>query len=124
MIKSTGPKDDKEKMRAAEQNEKGAVHASTLYSVVQNAGRKAAWVALKPETGRTHQIRIHLSEAGHPLLGERVYVRRFAGPILPAERIMLHAAELGFVHPTTGQELRFESTPPEDFRTRLAALRK
>jgi len=49
-------------MRTAEQNEKGAVHALTLYSVVQNAGRKAAWVALKPETGRTHQLRFHVAE--------------------------------------------------------------
>ncbi|MFM8303327.1 MAG: RluA family pseudouridine synthase [Actinomycetota bacterium] len=75
------------------------------------------------ETGRTHQIRIHLSEAGHPLLGERVYVRRYPGPILPAPRVMLHAAELGFRHPANERELRFESEPPEDFRERLAALR-
>jgi len=84
----------------------------------------ATLIGCKLETGRTHQIRIHLSESGHPLLGERVYVRRFAGPILPAPRIMLHAAELGFVHPTTGNEMRFESEPPDDFRTRLAELRK
>ena len=100
----------------------GQVAVTHLEQVERLSG--ATLVACQLETGRTHQIRIHLSEAGHPLLGERVYVRRFAGPILPAERIMLHAAELGFVHPTTGQELRFESTPPEDFRTRLAALRK
>ena len=51
-------------MRTAEQSEKGALHALTLYSVVQNAGRKAAWVALKPETGRTHQLRFHMAEIG------------------------------------------------------------
>lgn len=84
----------------------------------------ASLITCRLETGRTHQIRIHLSESGHPLIGERVYVRRYPGPIIPAPRIMLHAAELGFVHPTSGQELRFESTPPEDIRTRLAELRE
>lgn len=64
MVKSSGPGGDKERMRQAQQNEEGAVHAVTLYSVVQNAGRKAAWVALKPETGRTHQLRFHMAEIG------------------------------------------------------------
>jgi 23S rRNA pseudouridine1911/1915/1917 synthase len=84
----------------------------------------ASLVGCRLETGRTHQIRIHLSEAGNPLLGERVYVRGFAGPILPAPRLMLHAAELGFVHPTTGRELRFEAEPPSDLREKLAELRR
>jgi 23S rRNA pseudouridine1911/1915/1917 synthase len=83
----------------------------------------ATLCACRLETGRTHQIRIHLSEAGHPLIGERVYVRRYPGPLLPAPRVMLHAAELGFRHPANERELRFESEPPEDFRERLAALR-
>jgi 23S rRNA pseudouridine1911/1915/1917 synthase len=76
------------------------------------------------ETGRQHQIRIHLSEAGHPLLGERVYVRDYAGQHLPALRPMLHARELGFVHPKSEDELRFEQEPPADFEACLAALRK
>ncbi len=73
MIKSAGPGGDKEKMRSAEQNEKGAVHAVTLYSVVQNAARMAAWVALKPETGRTHQLRFHMAEIGTAILGDHKY---------------------------------------------------
>jgi 23S rRNA pseudouridine1911/1915/1917 synthase len=81
-----------------------------------------ALVACKLETGRTHQIRIHLAEAGHPLLGERVYVRGYAGPIVPAPRVMLHAAELGFVHPATGKEMSWTSDPPEDMREVLRAL--
>lgn len=85
--------------------------------------RGATLVACRLETGRTHQIRIHLSEAGHPLLGERVYVRGFEGPILPAPRLMLHAAELGFRHPTTGRDMRFDDPPPEDMRDVLARLR-
>ena len=68
------------------------------------------------ETGRTHQIRIHLSELGHPILGERVYVRNFRGALLAAPRVMLHAAELGFVHPKTERLVKWEEKPPADFR--------
>jgi 23S rRNA pseudouridine1911/1915/1917 synthase len=85
--------------------------------------RGATLVSCRLETGRTHQIRIHLSEAGHPLLGETVYIRDFAGPRLPAPRLMLHAAELGFVHPRTGKEIRFEDPPPEDFMTVVESLK-
>ncbi len=83
----------------------------------------ATLVSCRLETGRTHQIRIHLSEAGHPLAGERVYLRGFSGPIIAAPRLMLHAAELGFVHPETDRELRFHRDPPEDFAAVLARLR-
>jgi 23S rRNA pseudouridine1911/1915/1917 synthase len=75
------------------------------------------------ETGRTHQIRIHLSEAGHPLVGERVYTRGYAGQQLPAPRVMLHAAELGVVHPTNRRALHFSSPMPEDFAGVLERLR-
>ncbi|HEY3665349.1 MAG TPA: RluA family pseudouridine synthase [Polyangiaceae bacterium] len=83
----------------------------------------ATLVACRLETGRTHQIRIQLAEAGHPLLGERVYVRNFEGERLPAPRVMLHAAELGFIHPVHGAEMKFESPPPADFEAVLARLR-
>jgi len=78
------------------------------------------WVRCRLETGRTHQIRIHLSESGHPLVGEPVYNRGFADPGLRwppgiSPRVMLHAAELGFVHPGTGDELAFTATEPSDF---------
>ncbi len=76
------------------------------------------------ETGRTHQIRIHLSEAGHPLLGERVYARRYPGAIVPAPRLMLHAAELGFSPPITGESLRFEEPMPADMVGVLVSLRR
>jgi 23S rRNA pseudouridine1911/1915/1917 synthase len=85
--------------------------------------RGATLVACRLETGRTHQIRIHLSESGHPLVGERVYVRGFAGPALPAPRLMLHAAELGFVHPVTEREVSWECELPEDMKETLARLR-
>jgi 23S rRNA pseudouridine1911/1915/1917 synthase len=83
----------------------------------------ASLVACRLETGRTHQIRIHLSEAGHPLLGERVYVRRFEGPLLEAPRLMLHAAELGFTHPSTEREMRWEQPLPDDLKAVLERLR-
>lgn len=83
----------------------------------------ATLVGCRLETGRTHQIRIHLAEAGHMLLGERGYVREHRGPVLAAPRILLHAAELGFVHPEHGRELRFECTLPADFTAVLETLR-
>jgi 23S rRNA pseudouridine1911/1915/1917 synthase len=77
------------------------------------------WVRCRLETGRTHQIRIHLSEAGHPLVGEPVYIRGFVDPRVRwppgiSPRVMLHAAELGFVHPGTGADLAFEGPLPSD----------
>jgi 23S rRNA pseudouridine1911/1915/1917 synthase len=83
----------------------------------------ATLVACRLETGRTHQIRIHLSESGHPLVGERVYVRGFAGPPIEAPRLMLHAAELGFVHPTTNLEARWELPIPADMQVVIERLR-
>lgn len=85
--------------------------------------RGASLVECQLETGRTHQIRIHLSESGHPVLGERVYVRGYEGTVLPAPRVMLHAFELGFEHPVTRAPLRFESVMPEDMTRVLAQLR-
>jgi 23S rRNA pseudouridine1911/1915/1917 synthase len=76
------------------------------------------------ETGRTHQIRIHLSEAGHPLLGEPVYTRGFSGPLLRAPRLMLHASVLGFEHPVGNRIVRFDDPLPEDMQKVLAGLRK
>jgi 23S rRNA pseudouridine1911/1915/1917 synthase len=83
----------------------------------------ATLVACVLETGRTHQIRIHLSEAGHPLVGERVYVRGREDPLIPAPRLMLHAAKLGFVHPKTEEDVSWEREPPADFAEVLARLR-
>jgi 23S rRNA pseudouridine1911/1915/1917 synthase len=83
----------------------------------------ATLVGCRLETGRTHQIRIHLSESGHPIVGERVYVRAYAGPLIEAPRLMLHAAELGFVHPATQREMRWELPMPDDMRAVLERLR-
>jgi 23S rRNA pseudouridine1911/1915/1917 synthase len=82
----------------------------------------ATLVECRLETGRTHQIRIHLAEAGHPLVGERVYVRGFHGPVLDAPRLMLHARELGFVHPRTESALRLSTPVPDDMARVVAKL--
>ncbi|HJZ93513.1 MAG TPA: RluA family pseudouridine synthase [Gemmataceae bacterium] len=79
------------------------------------------------ETGRTHQIRIHLAEAGHPVCGETVYNRRADGTVIPddsqAPRLALHAAELGFDHPATGKESHCEMAPPADLQRLMERLR-
>jgi 23S rRNA pseudouridine1911/1915/1917 synthase len=95
-------------------------------------------LACRLETGRTHQIRIHLAEAGHPVCGERVYHRGTPGADAPrstggadaprsdigAPRLALHAAELGFVHPASGKSLRWEMPLPADLQQFLDRLRK
>jgi 23S rRNA pseudouridine1911/1915/1917 synthase len=81
-------------------------------------------IACRLETGRTHQIRIHLSEAGHPLAGERVYIRDYARPLFQAPRLMLHAQTLGFTHPTTGEAVSWSVDPPDDFQAVLDTLRR
>ena len=83
----------------------------------------ASLVECRLETGRQHQIRIHLSEGGHPLVGEKVYIRDYTGLRIPAQRPMLHAQELGFEHPRTGEHMRFSKDPPADFAELLATLR-
>ena len=93
------------------------------------AGRPGSIVAtlcrVRLETGRTHQIRIHLSERGHPLVGETVYIRdllRDGRQPLPAPRLMLHAALLGFPHPVTGAPISLQAAPPEDFMKVIESL--
>ena len=84
---------------------------------------RATLVECRLETGRQHQIRIHLSELGHPLVGERVYIRDYAGPKIESVRPMLHERVLGFVHPRTGQRMSFEREAPDDFRAMIESLR-
>jgi len=81
----------------------------------------AALVSVQPRTGRTHQIRVHFSAAGHPVLGDRVYAEGSAAAAAP--RQMLHARRLGFPHPRTGEELSVEAPIPADFEAALSGLR-
>jgi 23S rRNA pseudouridine1911/1915/1917 synthase len=85
----------------------------------------ATLIRVRLETGRTHQIRVHLSEAGHPLVGETVYIRdllRAGGRPLPAPRLMLHAATLGLPHPVTSEAIDLHAAPPTEFMETLEAL--
>jgi 23S rRNA pseudouridine1911/1915/1917 synthase len=83
----------------------------------------AALVEVELETGRQHQIRVHLAHVGLPILGDAVYGRPPRGRPL-ARRPMLHAFRLAFAHPVTGARVAVESPPPEDFQKALAALRR
>ncbi len=89
---------------------------------VRARGERVALVECRLETGRTHQIRVHLTEAGHSLLGDRTYQRRdctASGALRPLvealKRPMLHAWVLAFTHPRTGERLRFSTPLPPDF---------
>lgn len=92
------------------------------------------WVEFRLETGRTHQIRVHFAEAGHPLVGDATYGRkrridrppalRQRGFELGLTRQALHAARLGFVHPTTMETLCFDSPVPADIAAAREALRR
>ena len=99
-----------------------ARHAVTHVEALE-ALRGATLLECRLETGRQHQIRIHLSERGHPLVGESVYIRDFAARQIDAPRLMLHARTLGFTHPRTGARVVFEREPPADFREMLERLR-
>jgi 23S rRNA pseudouridine1911/1915/1917 synthase len=84
-------------------------------------------IACRLETGRTHQIRIHLAELGHPVCGEKVYNRNSRQPPMPddsgAPRLALHATELGFVHPTTKKAMHWTMDLPPDLAEFLVKLR-
>ena len=111
----------------------GGREAITHYAVERIFGSQerpsAARIACRLETGRTHQIRVHLASLGAPCLGDPVYgsgqptptVRR-AMEAAGLDRQALHAAVLGFVHPITGQKHRFETPPPADMTALEAAL--
>lgn len=111
-------------------------HAVTRARVLESYGQPPtlSLVECRLETGRTHQIRVHMAHAGHGLLGDPVYGgrRRAAARALPAEvlaqvegfdRQALHAAVLGFAHPVSGEMMRFESPLPADMEALVAALR-
>jgi 23S rRNA pseudouridine1911/1915/1917 synthase len=102
----------------------GAARAVTHFEVLESFGQAASLLACRLETGRTHQIRIHLAEIGHPVLGDRVY-RPYEAPrlSLPVRRQALHARRLGFVHPMTGETVEVEAPVPVDLDELLVRLR-
>ncbi len=113
---------DREVMVRARHGEKGAQHARTRYAVVAAAGRRAAWVALRPETGRTHQLRFHMAEIGHSICGDRKYVCDIPEPEGLPKGLMLHARSLALPHPSGRGRLVVEAPLPERLRGAFEAL--
>ena len=109
-------KTDRKKMCVTTENSRNAV---THYSVIKQYGGYAH-VKLRLETGRTHQIRVHLSYIGHPVLGDDVYGKPYKG----IEGQCLHARKIGFIHPSTGEYMEFESELPGYFVSILSKLEK
>lgn len=130
---------DRTKRGVAADGRADARTAVTHYAVLKRTAAAAGGDALASllrcvlETGRTHQIRVHMAHVGHPLIGDDTYGRGFktkAGKLEPGiadhvagfGRQALHAHRLGFVHPVTGEPMRFETDLPEDMKTLAAVL--
>lgn len=111
-------------LRGSTRNPNEGQHAVTHVEILERFPA-ATYCRVRLETGRTHQIRIHFAEAGHPIVGDAVYIRDLlsgGGQPLPSERMMLHATTLGFDHPVTGEHLDFVADPPPDFAAALVRL--
>ncbi|MCO4769566.1 MAG: RluA family pseudouridine synthase [Deltaproteobacteria bacterium] len=108
-------------------------HAVTHYSTLEELGR-VALMQCQLETGRTHQIRVHLSEMHHPLIGDYVYggtkkhwlpsEPKLRALLAPIKGQLLHATSLGFIHPRTDEFVQFRVDPEPEFMTVLSALRE
>lgn len=112
---------------------RGGKPALTRYRVLTRFGTVAALIECRLATGRTHQIRVHMASIGHPLLGDPVYGRGHTPPakalsdlqrqaLAAFPRQALHAFQLGFMHPVTGEPLRFLSEFPNDMRDLVTTL--
>ena len=86
--------------------------AITRYRTIAS-GRRFSMLEVTLETGRRHQIRVHLADAGHPIVGDAMYGRDREDPL---GRLALHATRLGFAHPTTGKRVAFTVEMPASFR--------
>ncbi len=117
---------NRKKMAVLPNDSSRGKHAITHYKIVERMDR-CALVECRLETGRTHQVRVHLASIGHALLGDPVYGRpnSHLRPILQRlgfQRQALHAAVLGFIHPVTADRLRFDSDLPPDMRELIEAV--
>jgi 23S rRNA pseudouridine955/2504/2580 synthase len=93
-----------EAQRVLEQGEPGAVHAVSRFMLVDRAGTRLAWLRLEPETGRKHQLRVHMAHIGHPIVGDRRYFRveNWELPGGLEDRLYLHARRIVVPHPSRG----------------------
>ncbi|HEX7820215.1 MAG TPA: RluA family pseudouridine synthase [Sphingobium sp.] len=117
---------DGDRKKMAVQREGRGKHAVTHYRVVQKM-HGSALVECRLETGRTHQVRVHMAHLGHPLIGDPVYARsqsrhRELLQTLGFQRQALHAAHLGFIHPVDGSDLVFDSPMPSDMQELFSHL--
>ena len=110
-------KTDRKRMCVTEQNSKPAV---THIKVLERYG-DFTYISCRLETGRTHQIRVHLAHIGHPIAGDDVYGPKKVITSLGGQ--CLHAYRLGFIHPVTGEYLEFTADPPDSFTTFLSKIR-
>ena len=109
---------DRKKMTVTDKNSRNAV---THYFVLERFG-KYTYIKCRLETGRTHQIRVHMSKNGHPIVGDDVYGRKKEEFRLNGQ--LLHAYKVGFVHPVTGEYMEFERAVPKYFEDVLNRLRR
>lgn len=113
MRKAPGARDaDREMMVRAVQTDEGAVHAVTQYVVLSEAAQRAAWVALRPVTGRTHQLRFHMAEMGHAIAGDPKYKCDRPTPNDLTGALLLHARALRLPHPSGGELNVKAALPP------------
>lgn len=131
VIRGAIARDAKDRKRMAVTDAARGRTAVTRYRVERAFGSAIALVACTLETGRTHQIRVHMRHIGHPLVGDPVYGRAtrarratlpdpLAAAVATFPRQALHAGRLGFIHPTTGRKLIFESRLPDDMHDLIA----
>ena len=94
----------------------------TRYIVLCHFGDVASLILVKPRTGRTHQIRVHMKSTGHPLLGDHLYGKANEDRVYGVERQMLHALRLSFYHPRSGERVTFQAPLPEDIKAAIKNL--
>ena len=101
-------------------NTKNGRRAVSHYHVLERFGGKYTYIECQLETGRTHQIRVHMASLGHPIVGDEVYGPKKCPFKLQGQT--LHAAVIGFVHPTSGEYLEVEAPLPDYFKYLLEIL--